>query len=595
MILLTHLTGRRSINRNLASRRKCHVWFVLGLAWALAACGFDTLSVAEAASSTSLTEAATALSPASMATVGVQGGLSLSAAKNDLFTTAGMCNACHMNLTTSDGTEVSPAEFWRASIMANSARDPYYLASVRLELVESPDFAAEIENKCSICHMPMAHFNDAARGNKSLIFGEGGYLDPGHPLNAMAGDGVSCTVCHQIPASVGSKFRHSGSLAIDLTAPMGERIIYGPFSITERGKALMKGGSGYVTLQSEHISQSALCANCHELHINYITEEGTLSQGGDVFPEQKPYSEWLASRYSTEGVSCQDCHMPKIQKEAPLSNVMPDQKYEPISLHVFAGGNVFMLNLLKVFGDEVGVEAESKHFEALISRTVEKLTKETAALTVSEPTQDGDEFIFDVITEVRTGHKFPTSFPSRRAWLHVTVTDATTGQVIFESGEFEPKGRIADNDNDSEPQAYEPHYDVITTADQVQVYESVMKTKTGQVTTLQMRASGFIKDNRLLPEGFDKTAVSDLIAVTGQAATDDDFVGGQDKVTYRIPVEGGQGPFTVAVELLYQSIGHRWAQNLMSKDTEEARTFGRYYNALGNEPVVVASQRMKGP
>jgi hypothetical protein len=36
------------------------------------------------------------------------------------------------------------------------------------------------------------------------------------------------------------------------------------------------------------------------------------------------------------------------------------------------------------------------------------------------------------------------------------------------------------------------------------------------------------------------------------------------------------------VELLYQTIGYRWAQNLMLDETAEAQTFGGYYSTVPN-------------
>jgi hypothetical protein len=102
-----------------------------------------------------------------------------------------------------------------------------------------------------------------------------------------------------------------------------------------------------------------------------------------------------------------------------------------------------------------------------------------------------------------------------------------------------------------------------------------------------------VKDNRLLPTGFDKSAASNDIAPQGNVLTDNDFVGGADTTTYLIDTGTAEGPFTVEVELLYQSISYRWAQNLNAYDTEQAQTFSTYYNTLPNLPVVVDSQNIQ--
>src|SRR5688572_30210979 len=66
-----------------------------------------------------------------------------------LFQTSSECMACHNSLTTPSGEDVSIGAAWRGSMMANSARDPYWQASVRREIMDHPDAVEEIENECS--------------------------------------------------------------------------------------------------------------------------------------------------------------------------------------------------------------------------------------------------------------------------------------------------------------------------------------------------------------------------------------------------------------------------------------------------------------
>ena len=49
----------------------------------------------------------------------------------------------------------------------------------------------------------------------------------------------------------------------------------------------------------------------------------------------------------------------------------------------------------------------------------------------------------------------------------------------------------------------------------------------------------------------------------GTALEDADFSGGGDRVRYSAAVGDAPGPFTIEVELLYQPIGYRWANNLV--------------------------------
>jgi hypothetical protein len=50
-----------------------------------------------------------------------------------------------------------------------------------------------------------------------------------------------------------------------------------------------------------------------------------------------------------------------------------------------------------------------------------------------------------------------------------------------------------------------------------------------------------VKDNRLLPRGFDKSSASDDIAVRGQAAADADFGAGGNRVSYIVDLPDARG------------------------------------------------------
>ena len=76
----------------------------------------------------------------------------------------------------------------------------------------------------------------------------------------------------------------------------------------------------------------------------------------------------------------------------------------------------------------------------------------------------------------------------------------------------------------------------------------------------------------------------------GGAAADADFTGDGDRVRYLIPLGGAAGPFTIDVELRYQPIGFRWADNLRRYDAPEPRRFVGYYDAMAaSSSTVLAS------
>jgi hypothetical protein len=102
----------------------------------------------------------------------------------------------------------------------------------------------------------------------------------------------------------------------------------------------------------------------------------------------------------------------------------------------------------------------------------------------------------------------------------------------------------------------------------------------------------FVKDNRLLPKGFDKDSAHEDIRVQGQAQNDQDFVAPGDRVVYRVPLAEQEGPFTVTAELLYQPIGYRWAHNLKQQQANEIDRFVRYFEGMSqNSWTVLATDK----
>ncbi len=497
--------------------------------------------------------------------------------KGDLFSTAAECAFCHTGLQDESDADVSLDTAWRASLMAHAARDPYYRASVQHEVQQHPQHSTIIQEKCATCHVPMAHFSARAEAAPSVLFGEG-FFNPAHPQHNLALDGVSCTVCHQIQAqNLGQPQSFSGGFTIAAQ----ERLAYGPFPVEPGNATVMQSVSGYQPLQAEHIRQSEVCATCHNLYTPTIENDGQLST--QLFPEQTPHLEWLHSQYPATD-SCQSCHMPPAQGAVRLANTGGTPQ-APFSQHTFIGGNQYMLALLTENADALGITASDAQLQTNRQLTLAQLQQQTATLQLDGAWQ-AETLIVTVTVQPLTGHKFPTSFPSRRAWLHLTVR-AADGQVIFESGNWDVQGAIQGNANDQDAAQYEPHYTTITAPDQVQIYEAIIGDPDGAVTTTLLRADRYLKDNRLLPNGFDKVTVPPDIAVYGEAANDPDFSAGADTLTYRIAAPDN-GPYTVEVQLLYQSIGYRWAENLRQPQSPEGQTFLTLIGNTPNQPTPIA-------
>jgi hypothetical protein len=503
------------------------------------------------------------------------------AAHDRPFMTSHECLACHNALTSASGEDVSIGTAWRASMMANSSRDPYWQAAVRREMADHPAATDHIEDECSICHMPMATTLARAAGRTGEIFAHLPVGSDTTEQDRLAADGVSCTLCHQIgPNRLGTPASFTGGFEVN-PAPAGERVMFGPFEVDAGRTALMRSATGVRPGEGGHLAQSEVCATCHTLFTKALDSSGRVV--GEL-PEQVPYLEWRHSAFRSER-SCQSCHMPIVAEEAPASSVLGQPRR--IARHTFLGGNFFMLRMLNRYRAELGVEALPAELEAAAQATVRQLQSTTASIGVTNVVRDVGTLRFDVSVDNLTGHKFPTGYPSRRAWLHVVVRGEG---VVFESGALGPDGSIQGNDHDADAAGFEPHYEEIRGASEVQVYEAVMADAGGRVTTGLLSGKVFVKDNRLLPSGFDKASAGPAIAVRGAAAADGDFQAGGDRVRYHVNLAGLHGPLTVDVELRFQPISFRWASNLRRYESAETRRFVSYYDSMAASSSVVIAQ-----
>ena len=504
-----------------------------------------------------------------------------SSGKAPHFQTSDNCMACHNSLTAPSGEDVSIGSAWRASMMANSSRDPYWQASVRRETLDHPSKKAEIEDECSTCHMPMARTMARASGGLGQVFAHLPMGRDGSDAGRLAADGVSCTLCHQISGEgLGTPQSFTGGFVVNAVPDSGAPI-FGPFRIDAGRTRVMHSAAGVTPTEATHIQQSELCATCHTLYTRALGPNGESTAS---LPEQVPYLEWRHSAFRTER-SCQSCHMPEVSDPTPVSSVLGEPR-AGLSRHGFIGGNFFMLRMLNRYRTELGVEALPVELESTARATALLLQTGTATVSVAGARFSGGSLDLDVGVRNLTGHKFPTGYPARRAWLHVVVRDRD-GRSVFESGAVTASGAIDGNDNDSDPLRYEPHHDEIRSAADVQIYESMMVDAAGAITTGLLKGTRFVKDNRLLPRGFDKGTAAADIAVRGEAAADDDFGADGDRVRYVVDVGRAAGPLQVTVELRYQPIGFRWARNLAPYDADEPRRFVSYFDAMSAQSSIV--------
>lgn len=497
------------------------------------------------------------------------------------FHTSDRCVACHNGMTSAKGEGFSIGFDWQASIMANSGRDPYWQGSIRRETIDHPKSSQFIQNDCSFCHMAAVRLVDRDEHRDTHVFERFPFqeLTKKTPqVQRAAQDGVTCSVCHQIDKQdLGAPSTFNGNVVVSKAVQYDIRPEFGPFAPDHGHQTMMHSSTGgFLPEESAHIRDAALCAGCHTLITNALGPDGkTIAH----FPEQVPYQEWQHSSYHNQR-TCQDCHMPAVNGPTPIT-ALYGQMRDGARHHYFIGGNFFVQDLLNEHRDDLKTVARSQDLEAGVKRTQEFLGTQAAKVTIESAEVSGGKLSMEVLTQNLTGHKLPTAYPSRRAWLHVVVTDSA-GRTVFESGALRPNGSIVGNVNDDDPTRFEPHFREITRSDQVEIYEPILGDAQGRVTTGLLSTVRYLKDNRLLPSGFDKATATPDIAVYGDAASDPDFNDRGSRIRYVVPTGSATGPLHIKVELRYQPIGFRWAHNLEPYKASEPQRFVHYYESASD-------------
>ncbi len=120
--------------------------------------------------------------------------------------------------------------------------------------------------------------------------------------------------------------------------------------------------------------------------------------------------------------------------------------------------------------DELGITAEPQHFDSTISRTMKLLQESTLEASLTESNRTSDTLFLTLNMKNHAGHKFPSGFPSRRAFVEIVLLNENL-DTIFHSGKTDPNFNLINEDD-----SYETHYDVIRSENQVQIYEMVTDT-----------------------------------------------------------------------------------------------------------------------
>lgn len=504
-----------------------------------------------------------------------------------VFSGAALCADCHASddddgIMQYDNTDVSlssddisPSAQWPHTVKANAFNDPYWQAAVEDEVDSLPHLAGFIEDTCNTCHAPMG------RSHAHHLNPEVEYSFATAKTENHAREGVSCTLCHQMQDNGADSGGYTISDDVD------NKMIFGPYA-TPKAKT-MRNSTGYTPVNGEHVQASKFCGRCHTLYTPVINPETGLPSGPDTglpsatkgFLEQGPNLEWQNSIYAAgvDPVDCQDCHMPVPSESYETAiSTRPSKvpRRSPYGQHTLVGGNAHLLTILREYRAELGISGSTTRdgFNDQIAHTRHFL-QSAATLAVSAPVTAGSTLEFDVEISNFSGHKLPTSYPSRRTWLHVVVRNAAN-KIIFESGKPDARGYLTTDtqrlkadcmaghklEGFDSANCYEPHRNVIDDPAQIAIYETVMGDINGDITHTLLQGAQYLKDNRIPPLGFSNSLAAsiELQTVPAGVAGDDDFNCvsfdegcGTDSVRYQVNIEGQTGPYTVESRLLYQA------------------------------------------
>jgi len=484
-----------------------------------------------------------------------------------------------------------------------------------------------VRNLCLTCHGAMGKrqldTDSGGSGDFKLDFIQlTNRNDPLFKYGALARDGISCEVCHRTvpdrtpPGTSSLEYFLATSITGRFQVGTPDQL-FGPFADREIVPYAMETATGITPLFSPYIQSPRLCGSCHTIDLPVVD-----GRPGQMSIEQATYLEWLNSQYQTEfglpgpnARSCQSCHMPRSYHSAKKGIDVPqleekiaiieDEGYpeaehavpiedrtvrvreEGFSRHELLGANAFLLQMFNQFYDVLGVRTadymsgSTTDLPDAIDNVTQQAQERTAHITAAARASGPGRIQADVAVTNLVGHRLPSGVGFRRAFIELLVKD-DQGRIVWSSGRTDRLGIILDGDGRILPseffteyvdaqghvqQHYQPHHEVITAQDQVQIYEELVQSADGKFTTSFVRRDVIVKDNRLLPIGWTEAgpdpSLNDRFLESthpeGSAVDDPDYHDGRagtDHVTYQISLPAGVDATKCTVEatLYYQAI-----------------------------------------
>lgn len=270
--------------------------------------------------------------------------------------------------------------------MSRSWDDPIYRALLRKASIATD---GAVDNFCTGCHSPLGLLTGRITSdvNRTLPGSENDHLP-----------GIDCEACHNISDVQG--LENGGYV---LNAQHAEN----PVKLGPRTDAV---SPFHNTRYSALHTTSEFCGSCHNVTHPF----------NDV-PIERTYDEWYESRYRTEGIECQDCHMEGVSDKA--ATMGPDRKDR--ASHHFAAANT---TVMRHFGDEENIQRARARLAKAATIRISELPVDVSPGELAQ--------LAITVENIGAGHKLPTGFPEgREVWIDLTVTDAS-GSTVFSSGKI---------------------------------------------------------------------------------------------------------------------------------------------------------------
>ncbi len=338
-------------------------------------------------------------------------GSALQAAAVGAPVEAGKAKAQDFPVISACGCHASLIDEWAKSMHSQALSDPLY--RTKLEEAEKATGGA-LGAFCNKCHGPAATMT--------------GEIGKG-TLSAGVAGGVNCVFCHSVTGDTGQRANTSQLVTLD-----GVR------------RAQIKDPQApHEAVYSAIHESPEICGGCHNVNhpINGMHLEAT-------------YTEYLASPWAKEGVTCQDCHMSRAPGViGPFTGKAAGGAPERNNIYAmsFTGGQVAL-------GDRELATA---------------MLKSAAKVTMSAPAvlEGGSAEVSVTITNVGAGHYLPTGLTEvREMWLEVYAENADGTKTPVGEHRF---GTILQDDKGNAPvELWEATK--IKSDDRIKPRESVTKT-----------------------------------------------------------------------------------------------------------------------